>query len=223
MTAEAAEFWRTMEHTPWNVMKHAPLKYTEFMSVPYLRNMNQRSVEQFLCSLSMWQRAGGIPNQLVSICADRLGLDPARVEDLRRVNRSAVLRSYFHLLYPISSPFAAVSVRFITAKESLIAGIEAHDSVELLPAAVCEEFVLALEDHIATFGPLPANDTPEYAAEKSIYSYGTMLHLRQHMSPTLLAELPLRYDERLVEIERFLVRHGKAGELEYVKQLFANI
>ena len=223
MTAEAAEFWRTMEHTPWNVMKHAPLKYTEFMSVPYLRNMNQRSVEQFLCSLSMWQRAGGIPNQLLAICAEKLNLNPARVQNLRRVNRSAVLRSYFHLLYPISSPFAAVSVRFITAKESLIAGIEAHDSVELLPAAVCEEFVLALEDHIATFGPLPANDTPEYAAEKSIYSYGTMLHLRQHMSPTLLAELPLRYDERLVEIERFLVRHGKAGELEYVKQLFANI
>jgi hypothetical protein len=90
--------------------------------------MSQQDAERFLYSKCAWSRAAGIPGQLIAICAERLG-----VRLNYEVKRSAVLRSYFGTLYPIASPMAVVSARFIHAKEKLIEAIEAHNALETLP------------------------------------------------------------------------------------------
>ena len=121
---EALERWKTMQYTPWNIMKYNPIKYDTFLSTPYLRKLSPQDAKRFLYSKCAWSRAGGIPSRLIAICAERLG-----VRLNYEVKRSAVLRSYFDTLYPSASPTAVVSARFIHAKETLIEAIEAHDAL----------------------------------------------------------------------------------------------
>jgi hypothetical protein len=212
MANEVLERWSTMKYTPWNIMKHCPIKYNDFLSTPYLRKLTQNKAERFLYSMCAWSRAGGIPGQLAAICAERLGITPA---DATKVNRLAVLQSYFHTLYPLSSPHAAVSVRYIGAKEALIAAIEALDTIEALPLEVCAEYVAATQEHIATFGAAPDKGSHAYVLEKALVVYADIQRI--------LAETQVKMpaDGRLEKIESFMREGGKAEEMAYIRQLFA--
>jgi hypothetical protein len=217
---EKAEFWNNMVHTPWNVMKHNPIKYGDFLSLEYLRKKSQVDVEKFLWSSCSWLRAGGIPKQLVSICVEKLSIDPIRAKNLYPVNRSAVLQSYFHTVFPISSPLAAVSARFINAKEALVYGIEASESIELLPVALCEEFVSAVEEHIQTFGASPDDTTQAFIVEKALFIYADVLRALGELTPEEIEGVKQTRREKFELVENLLTAGGKTAEMEYIKQLF---
>jgi hypothetical protein len=208
MMVEALERWSTMQYTPWNIMKYNPIKYDTFLSTPYLRKMSQQDAERFLYSKCAWSRAGGIPGRLIAICAERLG-----VRLNYEVKRSAVLRSYFDTLYPIASPMAVVSARFIHAKETLIEAIEAHDALETLPLAVCQEYVTATAEHIQAFGAAPPKNWHAYLLEKALFTYADIQRILGQLRPK-------EKDSRLDKIEKFLIEGGSGAEMAYVKHLF---
>jgi hypothetical protein len=224
------DLWHSLPQTRWNVLKYNPLPYTEFISVPFLQGRTSKDVERTLSGQCMWQRAKGITKQLLFLSAEKLGMDETRLETLGTFKGAAIVKSYFHTLFPVSSPLAAVSARFITAKEALIAGIDAHDSLEALPLELCEEFVLALEAHIETFGPEPPEDSHEFRAEKALRTITNVLANRNSllhfdyppMSAENKAEFQAKCTDMLAQVGPMLADAGKAEEFEHLVWLHAD-
>ena len=229
MTAAPSEWNHGLPMIPWNIIKHCPVRYDSFISMPYLKQMaSPRTVQQLLSGKCAWMRASGITKNLLLLCKEKLGLDEVELQ----FNRTAVLRSYYHTLFPTGTMVEeeAVSARFIMAKEALIGGVEACDSLETLPSALCFDMVAALEAHVETFGKEPAPTSKEGYVGETLRSAADIMStydfIKQSNSYTIAIQpetkvlMQAKLMEKIEEWGHVLCTEGKNAEFNALKELF---